>query len=195
MKPKLVRIAWYLYDFGNSSYSAVIASTIFPVYFATQIVGSEKNLGDALWGKAISISMIMCAALSPYVGGIADVLGVRKKMLLFFTSMCVLCVGCFSFLKRGMIVEGFLLAVFANFAMETAVVFYNSILISLEEKYGLGRISSLGFATGYLGSVISLLISLFLLERGLTNLIWPFCGAFFFLFSIPLIVTLPPERS
>lgn len=190
---RLVRLAWYLYDFANSSYSAVIASTLFPVFYATEIVGNEEKLGDILWGKAISLSMALCAAFSPYLGGIADFLRLRKKMLFFLTSLCVVSVGSLSFLRKGMALEGFLLIVLANFAMESAFVFYNSFLPTVEKGSGLGRTSAIGFGTGYLGSIVSLLISLFLLKEGLIQLVWPFVAFFFFVFSIPLFVLLPPD--
>ncbi|MCX7857082.1 MAG: MFS transporter [Deltaproteobacteria bacterium] len=195
MKGRLIRIAWYFYDFANSSYSAVIAATIFPVYYAKEIVGNENHLGDALWGKAISLSMALCAIFAPYLGSLADRLQIRKKMLLFFTSLCVVSVASLSFLKKGMAIEGFMLTVLANFSMEIAFVFYNSFLTAVESNVGKGRTSAIGFATGYLGSIISLVLSLFLLNEGYIELIWLMCALFFFIFSLPSFLFLPSETS
>ncbi|MFN3534911.1 MAG: MFS transporter, partial [Desulfatiglandales bacterium] len=64
--------AWCLYDFANSSYSAVIASAIFPVYFADHIVGNEMGLGDLWWGRAVSLSMLFVLLTSPITGFIGD---------------------------------------------------------------------------------------------------------------------------
>lgn len=192
-RDRLIRVAWYFYDFANSSYSAVIAATIFPVYYVKEIVGNGSNLGDFLWGEAISLSMALTALFSPYMGATADFMRTRKALLMILTSICVLSVGSFSLLKRGMAFEGFLLILIANFSMESAFVFYNSYLPDIEKGCGLGRTSALGFAMGYLGSILSLLLSLFLLRAGLVNLIWPFCAFFFLIFSVPLFLLLPSE--
>jgi len=192
MSDKIKRIAWYLYDFGNSSYSATIASTLFPVYYTNEIVGNENRLGDALWGEAISISMALSALLGPYIGGIADHLRIRRRMLILFTFLCVLSVASFSFLEKGMAKEGSLLIVLANFGMESAFIFYNSFLPQLKRGSGIGKMSALGFGTGYLGSIVSLFLSLLLVQKKLVKLVWPFCSLFFLVFSLPLFFLLPP---
>ena len=64
-------ISWTLFDFANSSYSAVIAAVVFPVYYATAIVGNDTGLGDLWWGRAVSVSMAIVALSSPFLGGIA----------------------------------------------------------------------------------------------------------------------------
>jgi MFS-type transporter involved in bile tolerance (Atg22 family) len=69
-------------------------------------VGNENRLGDALWGEAISISMALSALLGPYIGGIADHLRIRRRMLILFTFLCILSVASFSFLEKGMAKEG-----------------------------------------------------------------------------------------
>jgi len=56
--------SWCLYDFANSSYSAVISATIFPVFYANVIVGNEENTGDIWWGRAIALSMAIVALAS-----------------------------------------------------------------------------------------------------------------------------------
>jgi UMF1 family MFS transporter len=171
MSDKIKRIAWYLYDFGHSSYSATIASTLFPVYYTNEIVGNENRLEDALWGEAISISMALSALLGPYIGGIADHLRIRKRMLILFTFLCILSVASFSFLEKGMAKEGVLLIVLANFGMESAFIFYNSFLPQLKRGSGIGKMSALGFGTGYLGSIVSLFLSLLLVQKKLIKLV------------------------
>lgn len=74
--------SWCLFDFANSSYSAVIAAVVFPVYYANVVVGNENGNGDLWWGRAISLSMAVIAISSPFLGGIADYVGLRKRPLL-----------------------------------------------------------------------------------------------------------------
>src|SRR3989337_2727881 len=80
-------LSWVFFDFANSSYSAVIVSVVFPVYYVSSIVGNEAGLGDLWWGRAISFSMAVVALSSPFLGGVADQGGIRKKLLFFYTAI------------------------------------------------------------------------------------------------------------
>jgi UMF1 family MFS transporter len=104
-------VSWCLFDFANSSYSAVIAAVIFPVYFVSAIAGGAAGQGDVWWGRAISVSMAFVAVSSPFLGGIADYSGKRKRILFFYTLLCILSVSFFSLLRTGMLLEGFILMV------------------------------------------------------------------------------------
>lgn len=188
-------ISWCLYDFANSTYSAVIAAVVFPVYYATQIVGNESGMGDLWWGRAISISMLTVALSSPILGGIADFMGLRKRFLMTFTLVCIGCVSMFAFLERGMVIKGFLLAVLANIGMEGAVVFYNSFLPHIAEREYQGRVSSWGFGVGYAGSILALLVSLPLISRGYFDVTWLTVSILFAVFSIPAFLMLPADAK
>lgn len=193
MKNKLAIISWCLYDFANSSYSAVIAAVVFPVYFANVIVGNETGLGDLWWGRAISISMAAVAISSPFLGGIADYLKVRKRLLFLYTTVAVISVFMFTFLKKGMVYEGALLVVLANMGVEGGLVFYNAFLPDIADKSAYGRVSSWGFGVGYLGSIISLLLALLLTRLNLFNFTWLTVSLFFFIFSLPAFIFLPAD--
>ncbi|GAB4432048.1 MAG: MFS transporter [bacterium] len=195
MKNRKEIISWCLYDFANSSYSAVIAAVVFPVYFANVIVGNEKGLGDLWWGRAVSISMVIVALTSPFLGGIADYLKVRKRLLLFYTSLSVVSVFLFTFLKEGMIYQGVILVILANIGMEGGLVFYNAFLPEIAEKDEYGRVSSWGFGVGYSGSILSLLIALYLIKAQKFNFIWLSVSLFFLLFSLPAFLFLPKDRK
>src|SRR5512141_1413034 len=107
-------ISWCLFDFANSSYSAVIAAVVFPVFYTNIIVGNSAGGGDLWWGRAISVSMLLTALSSPFLGGVADYTGWRKRLLLIYTGACITAVACFSFLSSGDVAAGFLLIVLAN---------------------------------------------------------------------------------
>ncbi len=186
-------MSWCLFDFANSSYSAVIASVVFPVYYANYIIGNDSGLGDLWWGRAISLSMLTVALISPVLGGIADYMGSRKRFLVLFTVMCVSAVGMFSLLDKGMAIQGFIIAVVANIGLEAGIVFYNSFYPIIVPREYQGRVSSWGFAIGYAGSMISLLIALPLVGRGHYGATWLMVSAFFFLFSLPAFINLPAD--
>ena len=188
-------MSWCLYDFANSTYSAVIVAVIFPVYYTSYIVGNDAGLGDLWWGRAISLSMLFVALTSPVLGGIADFAGLRKRFLLAFTALCVASVALLGLLDKGMVIQGFTLIVLANIGMEGAMVFYNSYLPDIASREYQGRVSSWGFGIGYAGSMLSLIIALPLVKSGHYALTWLMVSAMFALFSIPAFRMLPPDRS
>ncbi len=194
MKINKAIYSWCLFDFANSSYSAVIASVVFPVFYASTIVGNESGAGDIWWGAAISLSMAFVAISSPFLGGIADYAGIRKRLLFFYTLLCTSSVASFFFLDRGMALEGFVLIILANIGMEGGLVFYNSFLPVIAKPTHQGRVSAWGYSVGYAGSMISLLLALLLVNQGLADITWPMVALFFALFSIPAFIFLPGDR-
>ncbi len=186
-------ISWCLFDFANSSYSAVIAAVVFPVYYVSVIVGNSAGQGDLWWGRAISASMAFVAVTSPFLGGIADYSGRRKRFLLSYTLLCVLSVAAFSFLGEGMVVFGFLLVTAANIGMEGGLVFYNSFLPEIADEEHHGRVSGLGYAVGYAGSILSLLMAIPLVRGGHYHWTWSMVSLFFLFFSMPAFLFLPPD--
>lgn len=186
---------WCLFDFANSSYSAVIAAVVFPVYYAKVIVGNEAGLGDLWWGRAISLSMAIVALSSPFLGGIADSSGARKRFLFVYTLVCAVSVASFSILQPGMIMTGFALIVLANIGMEGGLVFYNAYLPDVSPPDHVGRVSAWGFGIGYAGSVTSLLIALPLVKSGMFQAVWIMVGVFFMTFSLPLFLWVNGGRA
>lgn len=188
-------ISWVLFDFANSSFSAVIASVVFPVYYVNTIVGNEAGLGDLWWGRAISVSMAVVALSSPFLGGIADYGGMRKRFLFIYTLLSVSAIASLSILNKGMVIEGFFLIALANLGMEGGLVFYNSFLPRIAPQEYQGRVSAWGFGTGYAGSFISLFIALPLVMGGHFYITWLMVACFFTLFSIPAFSFLPSDTK
>jgi UMF1 family MFS transporter len=186
-------ISWCVFDFANSSYFAVIAAAIFPVYYAGYIVGNADGLGDLWWGRAISLSMLVVALSSPVLGGLADFTGLRKRFLFTFTVVNVVSVSMLSLLEKGMIMEGFVLVVLANIGMEGGLVFYNSFLPEIAPSEYQGRVSSWGFGVGYAGSIVALLLAIPLVDRGLFGATWIMVSMMFFIFALPAFLYLPPD--
>lgn len=187
--------SWCLFDFANSSYSAVIAAVIFPVYYTTVIVGNDANLGDLWWGRSISVSMAFVALSSPFLGGISDKAQAKKKFLVAYTLLCVLATAFLALVDEGMVMMGFFLIVLANVGMEGGMVFYNSFLNDITDNEHQGRVSAWGYATGYLGSIISLVVALLLVQTGHIAFAWPMVAVFFAVFSLPAFIFLPPDRK
>jgi len=188
-------MSWCLFDLANSSYSAVIAAVIFPVYYVSTIVGNDAGHGDLWWGRAIALSMAFVALTSPFLGGFADYSGRRKRLLFFYTAVCVISVSLFSFLRKGMVIEGFFLILLANIGMEGGLVFYNSFLPGITQREFQGRVSAWGYGVGYAGSILSLLFALPLIKLGRFAETWIMVSFFFAVFSLPAFLFLPGDEK
>lgn len=186
-------ISWVLFDFANSSYSAIIVSVVFPVYYVNTIVGNEAGLGDLWWGRAISVSMAVVALSSPFLGGIADYSGIKKRLLFVYTVLSISAIASLSILEKRMVLEGFFLIVLANLGMEGGLIFYNSFLPRIAPQEYQGRVSAWGFGTGYAGSFLSLLLALPLVMGNHFKVTWLMVAAFFLFFSIPAFLFLPSD--
>lgn len=150
--PRVIR-AWCFFDFGNSAF-AVLFPAIFGAWFSGTLVGGEA--GDARWGEIISLSMLIVAITSPFLGGIADYAGLRKRLMAFYTVLGVLCVLGFTVAPVAPLAVVFLLAVMANVAFEGGIVFYNAYLPDIASPEEQGRVSAKGYALGYVGSLVAL---------------------------------------
>lgn len=188
-------LAWCLYDFANSAYSAVIVVAVFGVYYVSHIVGNEHGLGDLWWGRAISMSLLLVVLSGPILGALADRAGFRKRFFIAFTALCIGCITLFTTLQPGMVLQGFALIALANFAFESAQIYYNAYLPDIAPADRLGTVSGLGFAIGYLGSIVGLIVALPLVNARQFNLLWVLVAAFFAVFSIPAFLAMPADRA
>lgn len=191
MKEKGRIISWAFFDFANTAFSVIIVTVIYSKYFTDYVAGGRKWL----WGLAVSISMILAALLSPPMGAIADVSRNRKKFLLLFTLVSVICTAFMFFVEKGEIVLGMVLFIFANIGFEAGLVFYDAFLPNLTTKKNYGRVSGYGFAMGYVGALVVLLIVMFLLPPQSSpdyyfyiRFSFVIAAIFFLFFSIPLFV-------
>jgi UMF1 family MFS transporter len=166
---------------------------VFQVFYINRIVGNAEGRGDLWWGRAISASMLFVSLSSPFLGGIADYAGLRKRLLGAYTAICVAAVASFALLPPGAAAAGFALIVLANVGMEGGLVFYNSFLPQIAPPEMQGRVSGWGYAVGYAGSIVSLLIALPLANARRFEPIWLMVAGFFALFSLPAFVVLPHD--
>ena len=186
--------AWAMFDFANSSYSAVVTTAVFPVFYAGFVVGGEGGRGDLWLSWADAAAALLVALSVPLLGAIADRGGGRKKFMLFYTCLCVVGVAAMTSLDAGMVVRGFLLFVVAQVGFESAVVFYNAYLPDIAPPEKHGWISGLGFGVGYAGSAVALVIAIPIAGADRIDLVWLMVAAFFLLFSLPAFFVLPADR-
>lgn len=151
-------LAWYLYDFGNSAYAAVILLAIYSAYFKGEVVGGAE--GSRLWGISVGIAMLVVAVSSPVLGAIADYAGAKKRFLLFFSSLTWLFTGLLFFVQNGDILMGMAFFILAEIGYRSGQVFYNSLLPEIAEPHEIGRVSGNGWAIGSFGGILCLVIIL-----------------------------------
>ncbi len=158
--------AWCTYDWANSAFPTVIVTFVFAAYFA-KAVAADDVTGTSQWSFAISLSMLACALLGPALGAIADHGGRRKPWVLAFTAIMVAATALLWFATPNTgVVWGVLLCfALANFAFETATIFYNAMLPAISPPAMIGRLSGWGWSLGYVGGLVCLGVALLLLIR------------------------------
>jgi len=185
---------WTLFDFANTSYSIIVVTFIFAVYFKKTIT-SNMPIGDFYWSIGTSLSMVVTAIISPILGAIADHSAGKKRFLLFFTLICILSTSLLYFVGEGDIFWALFLFILANIGFEAGLVFYDAFLPELTEPKNYGRVSGYGFAMGYIGSLATLAIVYPFIKLEMIKETFPIAALFFFVFAIPLFIFLKDNRK
>jgi len=184
--------AWYLYDFGNSAYAAVVLLAVYAAYFKGTVVGGAE--GSRLWGISLAVAMIAVAITSPVLGAVADYARRKKRFLLLFTAIAVGATAGLFFVEKGDIALGMGLFIIAEFGYRSAQVFYNALLVDIAHPDEIASISGNGWAIGSLGGIICLLIilPLMMLFPGafMARLAMVITAAYYALSSVPLFLWL-----
>lgn len=162
---KKVINGWAMYDWANSTYSLVITSTIFPAYYTAiapkQVELFGRTFGrDALASYAISLSFLIIAFLSPILSSIADYKGNKKSFMKFFCYLGSLACCLLVFFTKENIGFGLFLSITATIGYCGSIVFYNAYLPEIAAEQDQDRVSAKGFAMGYIGSVILMILCL-----------------------------------
>jgi UMF1 family MFS transporter len=164
--PKKVIWAWTMYDWANSAYSLIITSAIFPAFYTAIAPPQVHFLGrtfdrSALASYAISFSFLLIAILSPVLSSIADYRGNKKAFMQFFCYVgSIACIGMFFMRTEADIPMGIILSVIASIGYCGSIVFYNAYLPEIAAEEDQDRVSAKGFAMGYLGSVLLMVVCL-----------------------------------
>jgi len=135
--------AWYLFDFGNSAYAAVVLLAVYSAYFKGAVVGGSE--GSRLWGVAIFWAMLVVAVIAPILGTIADYSGKKKTMLMIFTSTAVVFTALLFFVRPGDVFIGMLFFILAEIGYRGGQVFYNSLLPEIATQDEIGKVSGNGW--------------------------------------------------
>ena len=198
-----------LYDFANSAFTTIIITFIFSTYFAKQIA-PNPILGQSYWGWAIGITGILIALIGPLLGNFADKKNNTELFIKLFTIICIILTSFLWFSKPSeeYLLYTLLVVSLANFFYELSLIFYNSLLKKISNDRDLGKSSGFGFALGYIGGIIILIICIKIfvdndsLPFGLskenseniraTSII---VSLWFFIFSLPFLIGLKKNNK
>lgn len=206
--PKMVW-SWAFYDWANSAFTTLVITFIYATYF-TKAMAPTEEIGTAWWSRAVALSAILVAVLSPVFGAIADRGGLRKRFLAITTAICVGATALLAFVAPGTPNAPLIalsLVVLADFAFEGGNVFYNAFLPAIASPAKIGRISGYGWGLGYVGGMVCMMVALvgfvqpetpwfgMSKEAGwnirATNLL---VAGWFLVFALPLFANVPETR-
>jgi len=202
-------ISWCLYDWANSAFSTIVATFVFPVYF-TQMVARDPIGGATQWSYAVAAAALAVAIGAPALGAIADNMGRRKPWLFTFTLLTLALTAALWWVEPSapFVLPALTLYAAASMSFGFAMIFYDAMLRSIAPPGYLGRLSGWGWALGYAGGLLCLVVALFGLLKaepppfGLavaqaehiraTNLLVTLWFAFF---SIPIFIFTPDRPA
>ena len=192
--------AWAMYDWANSAFATTIMAAVLPVYYhQVAAVDLPENLRTAYWGYTQTVALVIVAFLSPVLGAAADSLGAKKSFLRFFISFGF--AGCLAlwFATQGRWLFASIAFIVGNIGFAAADVFYESLLPHIASPQEIDRVSTAGYALGYVGGGLLLAVQLawitspqtFGLSDGAagSRLAFVSVAIWWVLFSIPLFRT------
>ena len=150
-----------LYDFANSAFTTIIITFIFATYFAKEIA-PNPILGQSYWGWTIGITGFLVAIIGPIIGSFADKKNRIIFFIRFFSLLCIFFTGLLWFAKpdQSYLLYTLIIVGIANLFYELSLIFYNSLLKDITTNKNLGKSSGFGFALGYIGGIVILIISI-----------------------------------
>jgi len=152
--------AWAMYDWANSAFMTTIVAAVFPIYFSTVAAADLAPEDASFWFATTTfVALSFTAVLSPILGALADVAGIRKKLLAGFLALGVVATACMFFIRQGDWVLAALLFAVANIGVTTSFVFYDSLLPHIATQTEMDRVSTAGYALGYLGGGLLLAVN------------------------------------
>ena len=201
--------SWAMFDWANSAFTTLVITFIYATYF-TKAMAPDEVTGTAWWSRAVSLSAVLTALVSPLFGAAADRGGSRKKFLAIASVISILATTALAFVRPGLAwgpLIALTLFVIADMSFEVGNVFYNAFLPSIASPERIGRVSGYGWGLGYVGGMVCMIVALvgfvqpevpwFGMSKELgwniraTNLL---VAGWFLVFALPLFLVVPEAR-
>ncbi|HXZ35145.1 MAG TPA: MFS transporter [Thermodesulfobacteriota bacterium] len=195
-------LSWCLYDWANSAFATTIMAAVLPVFYSS-IAGANlsKTMASSYWGYTNTIAMLIVASTAPILGALADHSGTKKRFLALFAGMGAISTTMLVFVGRGDWFLASLLYIIGMVGFSGGNNFYDSLLPHVAGEKDIDRISSYGYALGYLGGGILLAFNLAMILKphwfGIPDAEWGTrcsfltVGVWWIIFSIPILRNVP----
>ncbi|MFP3324414.1 MFS transporter [Planococcus sp. SIMBA_160] len=191
--------SWALYDWGNSAYSIIITTAVFPLFYKAAATDAGVELADstAYLSYTIAIFTFILAMLGPLLGTIADYEGMKKKFFTAFFLLGTISTAMLAFVPEGQWLWLLICYVFAALGATGANLFYDAFIVDITTEKRMNRVSAFGYGLGYIGSTIPFALAILIillaqnevLPLSVTNasrLAFLITAVWWALFSIPL---------
>jgi len=195
-------LSWCLYDWANSAFAATIMAAVLPVFYSS-VAGANlsKTTASSYWGYTNTLAMLVVAFSAPILGALADHRGIKKRFLALFAGMGIVSTSLLVFVGKGDWFLASLLYIIGMVGFSGGNNFYDSLLPHVAGEKDIDRISSLGYAMGYLGGGILLAFNVAMILKphwfGIVDAEWGTrysfltVGVWWAAFSIPILKNVP----
>ena len=195
-------LSWCLYDWANSAFASTIMAAVLPVFYSS-VAGANlnKTTASSYWGYTNTLAMLVVAFSAPLLGALADHRGIKKRFLALFAGMGIVSTSLLVLVGKGDWFLASLLYIIGMVGFSGGNNFYDSLLPHVAGEKDIDRISSLGYALGYLGGGILLAFNVAMILKphwfGIADAEWGTrysfltVGVWWAAFSIPLLKYVP----
>ena len=154
-------MSWALYDWANSAYATIVLAVFFPLVFSNYwFAGSGSENSTTPLGIANSGASLLIILLAPILGAIADKGGIKKKFLFAFAAIGIVFVGSLYFIGQGEWLLALCVYVLSGVGFAGANIFYDALIVDVSAGDKFDIVSAFGFAAGYLGGGLALVIAI-----------------------------------
>ena len=158
--------AWAMYDFGISGLQTIIMTAVFPIFFV-KVAAAEMNAerASAWWGYINTIGAVLIAVLAPVLGALADFKAAKKKFLVAFMLLGVGATSAMFFVQRGDLMFASVAFVLSLAGATGSMTFYEALLPHIADESEIDRVSTAGYALGYVGGGLLLALALAVIQK------------------------------